>query len=485
MFEADEFLRAAESRIAASAPLPEETRVAGIASRALRLRRRDSFVRWGGLAAGILVVAGAGAFAFLPDGKEAPLAPLSPIPSATAVEVQPRVIDGFVPLPQMPAAEIPWDEVGPGWFLFDYRRYEPYSKSSAYDADPECPGPALAEPEASGGFSLLAPDGTWYATLRYECTGGGYAVGWDGKSVWLTTSGTPDLNLSVASLRGVDIETGQATGDLADVNLGSATGIERGVLANFWFGGDGLTSETLRPGADPERLCPEFYQWEPYDMSGYVSPGARPQLVCFTRDGQKTQVSVVDVLDPSNAESLATFDFDVSRYQFLGWVDAETFTFALIEGDSLQSQSRIEKVFEYDLSTDAIVELPAGGLAGVGPLAGSQAIYDTASGYYVVERVERVEGADGASGAWSFDILDSNRELVVHRDLPSCSGVTDLDYFQPDQPTMLTSGGRLLVTCPGSAAGDGWIKTFTTRGFEDGDFHLGEGSHFSAFDHRG
>src|SRR6187431_3202272 len=67
MFEADEFLRAAESRIAASAPLPEEARVAGIASRALRLRRRDSFVRWGGLAAGILVVAGAGAFAFLPD----------------------------------------------------------------------------------------------------------------------------------------------------------------------------------------------------------------------------------------------------------------------------------------------------------------------------------------------------------------------------------------------------------------------------------
>jgi hypothetical protein len=298
------------------------------------------------------------------DLDEGPAAPTpspvitktSPAPSASPEAPEPTIIEGFAPVPHLPAESIPWDQVGPGWFAVSYfagSQMPPMEESEKYKV-----------PDAEGGVSLVDPAGTWYAARRLDDLGAGEPFFWDGDAMYMRTHITGDSFGSYVDVNVIDLASADVMGMDTDVLWErSAIGIGPGQVLIYSYGGDGVYNfaagvDTVGLGACSNDEGPGYWGWEPEVMSFLYSPQDGGRLVCFgpARASGGTEVTLVNVSDPSRNEVIDTFRHDHSRYAFAGWLDADRFLFARTQEDS----DGADQMFVYDLQTGSIetVDLP-------------------------------------------------------------------------------------------------------------------------------
>lgn len=414
---------------------------AGLAARldttAVRRRRGRQTV----LAASALVGVGAivgGVLLILPAPKNDPVAPVeSPRPSATASSLetptptaseaptpQAAVVEGFAPVPQLPADQIPWGEVGPGWFLVDY-----HLPLSADGSQPEDPNKVHPTGEAVGGLSLLAPDGTWYAARSFAGTGAGFAVAWDGTNAWLADEAASGVDSAVASASLVNLKSGADAGRVTNVPYEHFVGLDDGRALVFGFAGDGTGSFVDGPSKDLDQGCSgsgaPIYGPVQDDWSFEYLPRIDGAMVCFVpRTDGRTDVMWLPVASPEGTMTFATFKSSASRYAFMGWIDDNSFVFGKTNEDR---GSTFEQLFTFSLDTDEIspIDVPAFRDRGE---AYTYGYFDRQSQRFVVPTK--------SNGAWSVDIATLDGTAVATRsgDCPSWA-----DF--------MASGNRLVVSC--------------------------------------
>ncbi len=108
-------------------------------------------------------------------GASVPTASPNPEVTASAVPVEPQPlppVEGAIPVPAFPASDIPWLEVGPGWFVVVY-------DTDADDNSVESEVTAgFKETLLSGAVMLVSPSGDLYYVDRLDGRGRGEPIAW-------------------------------------------------------------------------------------------------------------------------------------------------------------------------------------------------------------------------------------------------------------------------------------------------------------------
>lgn len=322
--------------------------------------------------------------------------------------------DGFFPVPQADAKDIPWDEVGPGWFLVDAHAPDQTAWTNDQEEQPI--------PEAVGGLSLVSPDGQWFAARSFAGTGASRSLHWAPDGVWLLTATVEFRDGVQGDVVRVDLTTGASTnvstGDNENRAYTSAAG---GVTVV-----DGARQDVVGPYtvygatgvASPD--CVQSVRRDQGDLRSFVAPDGL-RLVCWGwRSDNKTDVDVVNVQNPTALTRVDTFRLDPYSYVQLGWLSPETFLMARL-GDAGQGDS----LFAYDLSAQKISDyaLP------FTPDAGHQlGTYDYASKVFVT--------SDWIGGA-----------LGIYREDGEKIATVDAGCGEGGGPTWALSGADMLVSC--------------------------------------
>jgi hypothetical protein len=415
--------------------------VSGLAARLDTTAMRRRHGRQAGLAASALVGAGAilgGVLLLLPAPKNDPVAPVeSPSPSATASSLetptppaseaptpQAALTEGFAPVPQLPADQIPWGEVGPGWFLVDYHVPTTWDHGGADEITT-----MHLTGEAVGGLSLLSPDGRWYAARSFQGTGAGLAVGWDGKNAWLASEVADGIDSNAVSGTLIDLQSGANAGRFSEVPYRHLVGIDPGRALAFFYQGNGTASTVSGPAAGESVGCSNMnapiYGPVQDDWSFQYLPADTGAMVCFTpRTDGRTDVVWLPLVSPSGAMTFATFKSPPDSYVFLGWVTDRSFVFGKLSvGDS----NKFEQVFTYNVDTNEISPIDVPALVDHGD-AHTYGYFDRQSQRFVVPTT--------SPGAWSVQVgmLDGSSVATLSGDCASWADV-------------MTSGNRLVVSC--------------------------------------
>jgi hypothetical protein len=303
----------------------------------------------GALALSLLAAGCTGGGDASPTGSGAATVGASTAPtvsSSASVDVPPVLTlhKDFFPVPQADAKDIPWDQVGPGWFLVDAHQHVELDLSGPDE---------VRAPEAVGGLSLVSPDGEWYAARSFAGTEAADSVHWAADGGWL--------------LKNVDVSSEGRGGDIVRVDL--ATGTTADVATNEWgyysyasaaggvtVGGgsadvqDGYHLHNTSGAADPSCIQPAGIRYG--DLRTVLAPDGQ-RVACWTerRTDERTDVGFLDLRNPSTATYVDIFRLGFWRYESLGWLSNDTFLLARLDDDHKQ-----EAYFSYDLSTQKITD---------------------------------------------------------------------------------------------------------------------------------
>jgi len=424
---------------AATSPLAPDA-VASIAGSAGRARRKRVAMTSLVSTVGILVIA-AVAYAVLPrDNDLSPIAPTdsatpsatpSTTPSATPsnTAVAPAIVEGFAPVPQLPASEIPWGAVGPGWFALDYS--DPVDISMAGDS-------WAPTSQLEGGVSLVSPDGTWYAAQPHTALGNGPAIAWDGTSLWMVRETASNMESVLYHLELVNGRTA-ATQTVPGEGAGRLFPFADGSSLYYAWGGDGIANSVVAVDkTDETGGCSDagsgLWAWDAADMSFLYNPSTGG-LVCFgpAAKSDKTVVTSMNVTSLTETKSINTLKLPPWFYTFLGWIDDDTFYFARLD---LATGVGTDAVFRYDLRDDSITPVDLHVYDDLNDNRGS-GYYDAVSKRHIV--------AQQAEDGWYIDLYDADGGAVA-----SLTGACAPDKNLLPAFDFRTSGGRLMVTCPAS-----------------------------------
>jgi len=187
------------------------------------------------------------------------------------------MVPGFAPLAQLGADDVPWGEVGSGWFAFDYHFADQDSPDVDFDPTPL--------PQLKGGVSLVSPDGTWYAAQSLDSLGSGVPLTWDGSNIWVGTTVQTNSETGIYSVDIRDLASGEKTGSIVDHRGENDAAIEPSQVLTHAYRGDGLDNSVDGLGIEGMGACSTagsgFWGWEADDMSFTHSPARGGQLACF------------------------------------------------------------------------------------------------------------------------------------------------------------------------------------------------------------
>ena len=336
----------------------------------------------------------------------------------------------FFPAKQAEAKDIPWDQVGPGWFLVDSHQHVALDLSG--------PDEVLA-PEAVGGLSLVSPDGDWYAARSFAGTGAAFAVHWAADGVWLMKNVNVNSEARFGDIVSVKLATG-ATADVASHEWGyySYASAAGGVTVAGGYSNSPDEYHLLNSSGAVDPSCTQLTGVVYGDLRTVLSPDGQ-RVVCWgeRRTDQRTDVGFLDLRNPSAATYVDVFKQEFWQYQNLGWLSADVLLFA--RGDDYGKQ---DAYFTYDLSTQKVADfaLP------FAPPAG-----------------HRVEAFDYASQVfftsdWGSDVIGmfrANGGPIA----TVAAGCTDSHYIVA---RWALSGGFALVSCGWSAGGDATLVNLAT-----------------------
>ncbi len=383
-----------------------------------------------GLAACTLLLAGCSGGAS--DGSSS--VPSSTASEGAAISAAPAPTpspapSGFLPVDSLGASEIPWDEVGPGWFMVTWvQRDVVWSEEVALPTMP-----------ADASVSLLAPDGTWYAAASLSPTGYDETVGWLGDTLAVFRVTEPSPAVSVGGTALVNLRTGASQEILSAAIRPS----------NFGFAADGTLVSAVY---EEETLGVVWYDAQ---MKGHsVCNGAqdwsvapdRSRVVCLawvadTGTGDQTEILVGTLGSGAEAQVIDTFRLDPYSYHLTGWLDSDTF---LVARAAQAGETKGTTYYTYNIVTHKVADFAL-------PFAASSSSawdvsYDAATETYA-ERGDdglHVFAADGASIA----------------DVP-CGGYVTW-------PIAVYSGTTALVECDNSVSAEDRNVTLTLVDLKDG-----------------
>ena len=293
-----------------------------------------------GMVAGLALVAlaacsDAGPTSESPRDTASPQASASPAIIASAAPTPSPAPSGFLPAASLGQSDVPWDELGYGWFLVAWDGPPPPN------VDEYVAGPSPA------GFSLVSPDATVYALADLGIVDAAWVIDWRVDEVGV--------------VRNPDLAEGD-TGDVATINL--RTGAENAIVSR------GQIPMADYVAANGDLVGSQFYGDLPVPVFAYrdyrpvgkicdgngggalMSPdGVR--VVCLTfdpADDEKTAVVIGRVDEVGSPKQIDVFQASPYLYSVLGWLDADTF---ILERRS-QTYGDPSTFFTYDIATRTI-----------------------------------------------------------------------------------------------------------------------------------
>ena len=251
----------------------------------------------------------------------------------------------FFPAKQAEAKDIPWDQVGPGWFLVDsrVRANDDFLNEDGFGR----------MPEAVGGLSLVSPDGQWYAARSFAGTGAAFSLHWAADGVWLMTAADESIEEVYGDIVRVDLKTGvKSSVANGQVEAFAYAGAADGITLVSDYSQEAATDYLVYgPGGVANTTCALRTVFG--EIRFLIAPdGTRVGCWGFRSDN-KTDVGVLDLRTPSTIDNLDVFSRDAYSYEILGWVSDDTFLLARSGADGSQ-----EAFFAYDVSTRTIADFP-------------------------------------------------------------------------------------------------------------------------------
>ncbi len=270
-----------------------------------------------------------------PRGTASPQASANPAISAAAAPSP--APSGFLPVDSLSQSDIPWDDLGEGWFLVSWSGAEPPI------VDEYVAGPS------PHGFSLVGPDASVYALTDLGIVDAAWVIDWRGDEVGV--------------VRNPDVAEGDS-GDVATINL--RTGAENAVVSR------GQIPMGDYVAANGDLVGSQFYGDLPVPVFAYrdyrpigkicdgnggtnlMSPdGVR--VVCLTfdpADDGKTAVIIGRADEVGSSEQIDTFQSPAYLYRVAGWLNADTF---ILERRS-ETYGGPSTLFSYNIATQTIAE---------------------------------------------------------------------------------------------------------------------------------
>ena len=310
--------------------------------------------RWGfiggavvGAAAASLAMAGCGSgggASESPSTNPSSSASANPAISASPAPTPSPAPSGFLPVDSLGASEIPWDEVGPGWFLVEWVAHPAVYGEGDLPTTP-----------ADFAVSLLAPDLTTYAGPSLVAAGADWTVFWRGDSVAVfdatSVSESTDYvgNTSLVSLR--DGSTRQIIANSLSPGWFAIAADGNPIGAHWWEGGGGGVFYRYDTDFAATQVSPDVYVTDASlspDGERLVYLGAGPL------DMTHTTVWVSDLGDSTSTETAAidTLREPPDSYSIVGWLDPDTLVLYRREGGPLVA----EAYFSYNITTRTIAD---------------------------------------------------------------------------------------------------------------------------------
>jgi hypothetical protein len=475
MSDAGEFFKSREATLAAGQPPLDSQSVAVINRTARRLHRRDIGLKWSASIAGLGVLA-VGVVAALQLGADQD--PLAPSPSASdsaSVEPSPSVqtpgpvgtlIEGFAPVPQLPAEEIPWDEVGPGWFAVGYYNAVEFPHLEVMES--------VALSQREGGVSLVAPDGTWYAARDVADLGAGSPLLWDGDNVFMGTRVEAGDDTWYYDINIVDLLTGDSVGGEVGVPWEYGIGIGNGRALSFWWNALGPINGvagvvSAEAGGCFEAEARGSSGWRSTDMSHLYMPDAGGSLVCFgpaEGDPSRTSITLVDVGEVANSRVVGDLPMTSDRYSFVGWINSDQFMFAQTQ----RSLPGAEQIFRFDLADGSATPMDLPLYEDV-KSSSAQGFFDHVSQRHVISYASYQDTTEWDVALYELD------GTPVGSFAGECLGGAGLG----DEVRVKVSGERLVIFCDNP----GYILMFDlASGDPIGEWQIGTGREVQIDGHR-
>lgn len=341
-----------------------------------------------------------------PSASSAPRLTASPPASPTPAPTPSAAPSGYLPVNSLGASEIPWLEVGPGWFLVDW------AQRDAVWADTDDGTGTISPADAS--VSLLAPDGTWYAAASLAAVESDRTLSWLGETVAVFRSTQPDYESVAGDTSLINLRTGASRLVLSGAEAPALQGVSAdGSLRGRDYAEDSSWYVQYDDRFTPHTVCDG-------DSASVAPDGVRVACLGWIAYGDgttdQTQVFLGALSTDAGADAIDTFRLDPYSYGIQGWLDPDTFLLLRYDPDGKASPT----YFAYNVATRKIADL---------------ALPFQATGDWVTFDWLTKTYADVAGQTVSFFAADGAKVAEV-----TCAGDSSWSW-----PTY--SGTRVLVTC--------------------------------------
>lgn len=374
---------------------------------------------------------------------------------------------GYAPVSQFGAELIPWDQVGPGWFLVAYGKQDAPADADKFTA--ETTGAADVTNSfapISGGLSLVSPAGDWFAVNSVEAFGLGRPLEWDGSNLWMVRSTSAEAASPTQSAELLDLMTLEPQGSVEAIPSGTLDPVRPGASLVYTASEDAAAGSIVVGDLNGAGGCSAagtgYYGWQLDDMGYQFSAADGGRLVCFAPldEGEGANVVVVHVDDVAASEVVAQVRWNPENNLVVGWVDE---THALI-ADSVTAGGRSDQVRLLNIESGAMTDAAQTPFWNIVP-GQDTSFFDQVTQHYITTRVP------GDTWAMLIETLDETREVAT------VSGACPGGRAELDQQV---SGGRLMVMC-GSTGSLRLIDLATGKSL--GRWELGIDAFIDVFDH--
>jgi len=385
---------------------------------------------------------------------------VSPNPelTASAVPVEPEPLPpvaGAIPVPAFPPSDIPWLEVGPGWFVV------------VYDADPDdnsVVNDAWARHEEavlSGAVMLVSPTGDLYYVDRLDGRGRGEPIAWTSDGLVIVEDHVSSVDRDEHTyLSTLSLTTGERS---AKVGVPYSTRLIRAYPdGQLLVSADRTNSSSLRGlyllGGSFEvkhryvtvnNVSPTLHSCTPPSSDGTM-------FACLVRSADgKSDIWKFDVATGKGAK-IDEFRLDPDHYYLLSWWDEQSFAFIRYDADWTESTTSTYNVVTKKVH-DVTVRFEDGTAAGfrAADIPGYRVLYSTGNDARVEiddfagktrATLPCIDSADASFGYLLTTCYDGRARVITVTDLASGESATVARY--PDDAWDYFPYGDHIVVLP-------------------------------------
>lgn len=296
-------------------------------------------------------------------------------PTAAATPEPP--VDGALPVPALPASAIPWDELGPGWFLLTN------DPDASDDVWPQSDGIGRF-PVMDEAVQLVSPSGDLYYVRDLSDVGNGRPVEWLGDALTILDGEfyAESDDIPHGRLLSLDLRSGAThVVNPAAYDADFLRSLPDGRMVSQWGPEGTLLVEVVKPDLTVDATICEG------DGTATSLAPDNSRVVCLKPNaGGGTDVMLYTIGGGAGAK-IDTFKYDPWRYYTWGWWDKDRFLLSRWTDDGME-----ELFWTYNVVTKKVAEVTP--RLSDGTVATT---YGGAGGYRIVstEAAAEVQGFDG------------------------------------------------------------------------------------------